>query len=179
MVRTDGNYVVPMGENDNLLIEKLGKDERRFGVFGFSFLDQNSDKVQGALIDGVEPTFDTIADGSYAVSRPLYFYVKKHVIAGCVIVEKIQRAHKLLSNDSASLRVSNEVVPVRLGIVQLWVDKRYRRQGIAKSLIDSARTHTIYGSKVRKSECAMTQPTRDGRAFGERYFGAGNLLVYE
>jgi len=80
MVRTDGNYVVPMGENDNLLIEKLGKDERRFGVFGFSFLDQNSDKVQGALIDGVEPTFDTIADGSYAVSRPLYFYVKKQHI---------------------------------------------------------------------------------------------------
>ena len=79
-VRTDGNYVVPMGENDNLLIEKLGKDERRFGVFGFSFLDQNSDKVHGALIDGVEPTFDTIADGSYAVSRPLYFYVKKQHI---------------------------------------------------------------------------------------------------
>ena len=79
-VRTDGNYVVPMGENDNLLIEKLGKDERRFGVFGFSFLDQNSDKVHGALIDGVEPTFETIADGSYGVSRPLYFYVKKQHI---------------------------------------------------------------------------------------------------
>ena len=79
-VRTDGGYVVPMGENDNLLIEKLGKDERRFGVFGFSFLDQNSDKVRGALIDGVEPTFDTIADGSYGVSRPLYFYVKKQHI---------------------------------------------------------------------------------------------------
>ena len=79
-VRTDGNYVVPMGENDNLLIEKLGKDERRFGVFGFSFLDQNSDKVHGALIDGAEPTFETIADGSYGVSRPLYFYVKKQHI---------------------------------------------------------------------------------------------------
>lgn len=79
-VRTDGNYVVPMGENDNLLIEKLGKDERRFGVFGFSFLDQNSDKVHGALIEGVEPTFETIADGSYGVSRPLYFYVKKQHI---------------------------------------------------------------------------------------------------
>ena len=79
-VRTDGGHVVPMGENDNLLIEKLGKDERRFGVFGFSFLDQNSDKVHGALIEGVEPTFETIADGSYAVSRPLFFYVKKQHI---------------------------------------------------------------------------------------------------
>ena len=79
-VRTDDGHVVPMGENDNLLIEKLGKDKNRFGVFGFSFLDQNNDKVHGALIDGVEPTFETIADGSYAVSRPLYFYVKKQHI---------------------------------------------------------------------------------------------------
>jgi len=76
-VRTDGSYVVQMGENDNLIIEKLLNDENRFGVFGFSFLDQNSDRVQGASIDGVSPTFDTIADGSYGVSRPLFFYVKK------------------------------------------------------------------------------------------------------
>ena len=79
-VRTDGTYVVQMGENDNLLIEKLLKDENRFAVFGFSFLDQNRDRVQGAIIDGVEPDFDTIADGSYGVSRPLYFYVKKQHI---------------------------------------------------------------------------------------------------
>ena len=79
-VRTDGSYVVQMGENDNLIIEKLLNDENRFGVFGFSFLDQNSDRVQGASIDGVSPTFNTIADGSYKVSRPLFFYVKKEHI---------------------------------------------------------------------------------------------------
>ena len=79
-VRDDAGYVVEMGENDNLLIEKLMNDERRFAVFGFSFLDQNSDRVQGSSIDGVIPTFDTIADGSYKVSRPLYFYVKKQHI---------------------------------------------------------------------------------------------------
>ncbi len=78
-VRTD-NHVVQMGENDNLLIEKLQNDENRFAVFGFSFLDQNNDRVQGSSIDGVIPTFDTIADGSYKVSRPLYFYVKKQHI---------------------------------------------------------------------------------------------------
>ena len=55
-------------------------DERRFAVFGFSFSDQNSDRVQGSSIDGVIPTFDTIADGSYKVSRPLFFYVKKQHI---------------------------------------------------------------------------------------------------
>jgi len=75
-VRSD-KHVVQMGENDNLIIAKLGDDDNRWGVFGFSFLDQNADKVKGATIDGVEPTFDTIADSSYKVSRPLYFYYKK------------------------------------------------------------------------------------------------------
>jgi phosphate transport system substrate-binding protein len=47
------------------------------GIFGFSFLDQNMDKVQGSYVDGVQPTFEAIADGKYPVSRPLFFYVKK------------------------------------------------------------------------------------------------------
>lgn len=75
-VRSDGSYVVQMGENDNLIIEKLVDDTNRLGVFGFSFLDQNADRVQGSLIDGVAPTFETIADGSYKVSRPLFYYIK-------------------------------------------------------------------------------------------------------
>lgn len=78
-VRTD-IHVVQVGENDNLIIEKLVDEPRRFGVFGFSFLDQNSDKVQGAKVDGVLPTFDTIADGSYGISRPLFYYLKKEHI---------------------------------------------------------------------------------------------------
>jgi len=77
--RTD-IHVVQMGENDNLIIEKLVSEPKRFGVFGFSFLDQNLDKVQASFVNGVEPTFDTIADGSYTVSRPLFFYVKKEHI---------------------------------------------------------------------------------------------------
>ena len=75
-LREDG-LVTEMGENDNLIVEKLTKDTARFGVFGFSFLDQNRDKVQGAIVDGVEPSFDSIADGSYKVSRPLFYYLKK------------------------------------------------------------------------------------------------------
>ncbi len=47
------------------------------GIFGFSFLDQNADKIKGAEVEGVKPTFEAIADGSYKVSRSLYFYVKK------------------------------------------------------------------------------------------------------
>ncbi|MDX1344861.1 MAG: substrate-binding domain-containing protein [Sedimenticolaceae bacterium] len=74
-IREDGAYV-EAGENDNLIVQKLEKDTAALGVFGFSFLDQNADKVKGAVIDGSEPTFENIADGSYPVSRSLYVYVK-------------------------------------------------------------------------------------------------------
>jgi phosphate transport system substrate-binding protein len=75
-IREDGVYV-EAGENDNLIVQKLEANPDALGVFGFSFLDQNSDKVQGSKIDGVEPEFELIAGGEYPVSRPLYFYAKK------------------------------------------------------------------------------------------------------
>ena len=75
-IREDGAYV-EAGENDNLIVQKLDANPRALGIFGFSFLDQNSDKVQGSIIGGVPPEFDSIADGSYPISRSLYFYVKK------------------------------------------------------------------------------------------------------
>ncbi len=75
-VREDGAYV-EAGENDNLIVQKLDTNPAALGVFGFSFLDQNRDKIQGSAISGIKPEFETIADGSYPISRPLYFYVKK------------------------------------------------------------------------------------------------------
>jgi phosphate transport system substrate-binding protein len=75
-IREDGAFV-EAGENDNLIVQKLQGNPDALGVFGFSFLDQNAEKVKGAPIDGVEPSFEAIADGDYPVSRPLYFYVKK------------------------------------------------------------------------------------------------------
>jgi len=75
-VREDGAYI-EAGENDNLIVNKLVANPNALGIFGFSFLDQNSDKVQGSIIDGNAPTFEAIASGDYKVSRPLYFYVKK------------------------------------------------------------------------------------------------------
>ena len=74
-LREDGAYI-EAGENDNLIVEKLSADKALLGIAGFSFLDQNSDRVQGALIDGVEPSFDNIADGLYPIARSLWFYVK-------------------------------------------------------------------------------------------------------
>ena len=75
-VREDGAYV-EAGENDNLIVQKLEKNPAAYGVFGYSFLDQNRGVVQAANVDGVEPTFEAIGSGDYPVSRSLFFYVKK------------------------------------------------------------------------------------------------------
>ncbi len=74
-IREDGPYI-EAGENDNLIVQKLDKNPDALGIFGYSFLEQNDDKVQGSIVEGQAPEFETIADGSYPISRPLYFYVK-------------------------------------------------------------------------------------------------------
>jgi len=75
-IREDGAYV-EAGENDNLIVQKLVANTSALGIFGFSFLDQNTDKLQGSFVEGNPPTFDNIASGKYPLSRPLFFYVKK------------------------------------------------------------------------------------------------------
>ena len=78
-IREDGAYV-EAGENDNLIIQKLANNPNAYGIFGYSFLDQNTDVIQGSPIGGVVPTFESIADGSYPASRGLYVYAKKEHI---------------------------------------------------------------------------------------------------
>jgi len=75
-IREDDAFV-EAGENDNLIVQKLNANPDAFGIFGFSFLEQNADSVQGSLINGKTPSFENIASGDYPVSRSLYFYVKK------------------------------------------------------------------------------------------------------
>jgi len=75
-IREDGAYI-EAGENDNLIVQKLDANPNAIGIFGFSFLEENGDKVHGSEIDGVIPTFDSISSGDYPVSRPLYFYIKR------------------------------------------------------------------------------------------------------
>jgi phosphate transport system substrate-binding protein len=74
-IREDGAFV-EAGENDVLIIQKLVANPNAFGIFGFSFLDSNTDKVQGSIINGTAPEFETIAGGEYPVSRSMFFYVK-------------------------------------------------------------------------------------------------------
>ncbi len=75
-IREDDIFI-ESGENDNLIVQKLGTNPKAFGIFGFSFLEQNADSVQGSIVNGQAPTFENISNGSYPVSRSLYFYVKK------------------------------------------------------------------------------------------------------
>ena len=74
-VREDGVYI-EAGENDNLIISKLEENSKALGVFGYSFLDQNKNKIQGSIVEDNAPTFENISSGKYPVSRSLYFYIK-------------------------------------------------------------------------------------------------------
>lgn len=74
-IRSDGIYI-PSGENDNLIVKKLTKDTDAIGIFGYSFLEENSDVIKGINVDGVAPTSETISNKSYPISRSLFFYVK-------------------------------------------------------------------------------------------------------
>ena len=75
-VREDGAYI-EAGENDNLIVQKLAANPDALGIFGYGFLEENGDKVQGSEINGVIPSFESIASGDYPVSRPLYCYIKR------------------------------------------------------------------------------------------------------
>jgi phosphate transport system substrate-binding protein len=75
-MREDGGYV-EAGENDNLIVQKLAANKDAVGIFGYSFLEENLDKLKGAVVDGVSPTFETVSSGKYPASRPLFIYVKK------------------------------------------------------------------------------------------------------
>jgi phosphate transport system substrate-binding protein len=96
--REDGGFI-PAGENDNLIVQKLAANPSAVGIFGYSFLEQNQDKVQGAHVNGVTPEFDSISEGRYPISRPLFFYVKK---AHAETIPGIRQYLKEFMSDAAS-----------------------------------------------------------------------------
>ena len=72
----DGGYV-EAGENDNLIVQKLQANPTAVGIFGFSFLEENASTIKGLEVDGIAPSYETVASGDYKMARPLYIYVKK------------------------------------------------------------------------------------------------------
>jgi len=126
-IREDGAYI-EAGENDNLIVQKLEKNPNALGVFGFSFLDQNSDKVKGASIDGVGISFESIADGSYPVSRPLFFYVKNDHVS------KVPGIKEFLAEFTHDDTWGEEGYLTEKGLIPLSDDKRKEIAKAAKEL---------------------------------------------
>lgn len=76
LIREDGAYV-EAGENDNLIVQKLTANKNALGIFGYSFLEENGDRIKALKIDGIAPSFETIASSKYTAARPLFVYIKK------------------------------------------------------------------------------------------------------
>ena len=76
LIREDGAYI-EAGENDNLIVQKLTANKNALGIFGYSFLEENTDRVKALKIDGIAPSFETISSSKYTAARPLFIYIKK------------------------------------------------------------------------------------------------------
>nr|VFK38781.1 MAG: phosphate ABC transporter substrate-binding protein, PhoT family [Candidatus Kentron sp. TC] len=126
-IREDGAFI-EAGENDNLIVQKLDANPKAFGIFGFSFLEQNEDKVQGAGIDGVAPTFENISNGKYPVSRPLFFYVKK------AHVERIPGMKEYLTEFTSEKAWGPEGYLADKGMIPMPDEERKKFRDDAKNL---------------------------------------------
>jgi phosphate transport system substrate-binding protein len=127
VIREDG-AAVEAGENDTLIVQKLEADPKAFGIFGFSYLENNRDKIQAADIEGVKISIDTIQDYSYPISRPLFFYVKKAHVG--VIPGLKEYVEEFVSEDA----IGDEGYLIDAGLVPLADAKRKEVRNNAMSL---------------------------------------------
>ena len=126
-IREDGAYI-DAGENDNLIVQKLEANPDAVGIFGYSFLEENAAKIKGAEIEGVVPTFETIADGTYKGARPLFVYFKKQHIG---VVPGLKEFIDEYASDKA---IGEDGYLAAKGLVPLPDDERPRREAAAKAL---------------------------------------------
>ncbi len=120
-VRDDGVYV-DSGENDNLIVQKLVANPNSVGVFGFSYLEENAGRLKGVVIDGVEPTYQTIAGGQYPGARPMFLYVKKQHMKAVPGIPEFLADYASAWGDDGPL--------TRRGMIASGAEARQRAQGI-------------------------------------------------
>ena len=126
-IREDGAFI-EAGENDNLIIQKLIQNPNAIGIFGFSFLDQNTDKVQGSIVNSAIPSFDNILQGKYPISRSLFFYVKKnHIRMKPSLKEYVKEF-------TSSKAIGNDGYLVSKGLIPLSEDLRAKFEEDGKKL---------------------------------------------
>lgn len=129
MVLREDGAAVEAGENDNLIVQKLEANPDAFGIFGFSYLENNRDKIQATTIDGVEISLASIQDYSYPVARPLFFYVKKAHIG---VIPGLQEYLVEFTSDNA---IGEEGYLVDTGLVPLEAGKLSRLKADARNLV--------------------------------------------
>jgi phosphate transport system substrate-binding protein len=125
-LREDGAYV-EAGENDNVIVQKLEANRNAFGIFGFSFLDENTAKLRGVSLDAVEPTYENIAAGKYKGSRPLFVYIKKQHVGVVPGIDKF--AAEYVSNRA----LGEDGYLAKKGLVTL---PKKELEGVRKSVTD-------------------------------------------
>lgn len=131
-LREDGVWI-DSGENDNVIVQTLTRTPGSIGVFGFSFLEQNMDTVRAETIDGVAPSVETIADGTYPLARSLYIYVKKQHIGVTPGLE--QFVMEFVSDASAG---RGGYLQDR-GLVPLPADQLVAQQAVARAMTPMTR----------------------------------------
>ncbi|TXH31859.1 MAG: PstS family phosphate ABC transporter substrate-binding protein [Rhodospirillaceae bacterium] len=126
-LREDGGYI-DAGENDNLIVQKLESNPAALGIFGYSYLEQNADKLQGSLMDGVAPTFENIVSGKYEVSRPLFFYVKNQH------ADKVPGLREYIAEFVSDKATGQEGYAIDKGLIPLPEDKHKEAAESANAL---------------------------------------------
>lgn len=124
-IRTDGAFI-PGGENDNLIVAKLAQDKDAMGYFGYSFLEENHDKIQGVSLGGIEPTADTIANGKYPVSRSMFIYMKGEHIG------KVKGMEEFIELYSSSAMIGAKGVLKSIGLIPMPEDELKKTQKAIK-----------------------------------------------
>jgi len=130
-VREDGAYI-EAGENDNLIVQKLVSNPLAIGVFGFSYFEENSDKLKDVPINGVRASYATIASGQYPGARPMFIYVKgQHVRA-------VRGLREFLVEYTRNSTSGPRGYLARRGLIPLPEAERLRFQQVARDLIPMA-----------------------------------------
>lgn len=126
-IREDGAFV-EAGENDNLIVQKLAANPSAFGIFGYSFLEQNLDKVQGSVVGGKRPTFENIAGGDYPISRSLFFYVKK------ANIDKVAGIKEYLAEFTSEEAMGEDGYLADKGLIPMQAEEAAKWKMIVKNL---------------------------------------------
>ncbi len=132
-LREDGRWI-DSGENDNAIVATLVRTPEAVGIFGYSFLDQNRNRIKAATVNGVEPDLDSVAAGDYPIARSLYFYVKKAHADGSVADVPAEAIRGYLEEFTSEAAWGAGGYLERLGLVPLPEDLREEFGAAAREL---------------------------------------------